>query len=107
MLFCVQDGRLTYPCIRAKFFNRVCEEYVFPPLKGKKRDLPQATTYRKSADEGRMHKTRVDETLLATLSEADKVANYRRRVWAQGSHNHTYSCLVESQGDGEGPGAPG
>lgn len=46
MLFCVQDGRLTYPCIRTKFFNRVCEEYVFPPLKGKKRDLPQATTYK-------------------------------------------------------------
>lgn len=49
----------------------------------------------------------MDETLLATLSEAEKVANYGRRVWAQGSHNHTYSCLVESQGDGESSGAPG
>lgn len=80
LLFCVQEGRLAYPCIRAKFFNRLCEKYGFLPLKGKRRSVLGNSSQKVCWGRRKDIQNQGGWDSMGTLSEAEKVANHRRTV---------------------------
>ena len=106
MLFCVQEGRLAHPCIRAKFFNRVCEKYGFLPLKGKRRSVLGNSSQKVCWGRKKDIQNRGDWDSTGQSVRGRESCQLQKKSRARWSRKHAYSSLVESLGDGDRPGAP-